>query len=114
MAGGINAKLAGEKLRTLRKKRGETAAEVASAVGVVESAILNYECGYRVPKDRVKSRLADHYGVSLEWLFFAGEAPQEEKPQSVRMTRKEIFRILEINFAQTDNGAMITLTFETR
>ena len=62
------------KLRELRKGSGKTASEVADAVGVVESAILNYENGLRAPRDDVKKRIADYYGVSVGALFF-GEAP---------------------------------------
>ena len=58
----------GEKLRTLRGNKTQT--EVANAVGVVPSAIVNYEQGLRVPNDQTKKRLADYFGVSVDDLFF--------------------------------------------
>ena len=58
----------GNKLRELRGDL--TAAEVAELVGTSVSAILMYEQGERVPRDIIKIRLADLYGVSVGSLFF--------------------------------------------
>ena len=58
----------GDKLRNLRGAKTQT--EVAKAVGIVPSAIANYEQGLRVPTDQIKKRLADYYGVSVDDLFF--------------------------------------------
>jgi len=109
-----SAKRSGEKLRALREERGETVSEVANAVGVVESSITNYESGYRVPKDSVKKRLADYYGVSLEWLFYGSE-PRQEEENAVRPAHaKTILRELEINLDETERGVKITILFKTR
>lgn len=64
----MNAKKVGRKLRELRGNL--TAAEVAELVGSSVSAILMYENGERVPRDNIKVRLADLYGVSVGSLFF--------------------------------------------
>ena len=58
----------GNKLRELRGDL--TAAEVAELVGTSVSAILMYEQGKRTPRDEIKVRLADLYGVSVGSLFF--------------------------------------------
>jgi len=29
-----------------------------------------YELGYRVPRDEIKMKLADYYGVTVQSLFF--------------------------------------------
>lgn len=58
----------GNKLRELRGDL--TATEVAELVGTSTSAILMYEQGERVPRDIIKIRLADLYGVSVGSLFF--------------------------------------------
>ena len=59
----------GERLRTLRA--GKTQEEVAKAVGVSAMAISQYEAGKRVPQDKVKIKLSDYYGESVEALFYA-------------------------------------------
>lgn len=60
-----------EKLYTLRKKRGETQAEVAESVGVSVSSYNFYETGQRVPSDEVKRRIAKHFNRTVQFLFFS-------------------------------------------
>lgn len=45
--------------------------EVAAAVGISLSALAMYELGERVPRDEVKVRLANYYGLSVQELFFS-------------------------------------------
>lgn len=65
----MNPKIMGKKLKELRGKRSVT--EVAKAVGVSHSSISMYEIGERVPRDDVKIKLANYFGVSVESIFFA-------------------------------------------
>ena len=58
--------------KRLLSLRGDTPRkEVAYSVGVSISALSNYENGLRVPNDRVKKRLADYYGKTVDEIFFA-------------------------------------------
>ena len=57
------------RLRELRN--GRSAKEVANACGISVSALAMYETGKRIPKDNIKIRLAQYYGISVEALFFA-------------------------------------------
>lgn len=59
-----------DKLKELRKKKGLSQLEVASAIGVLPSAISNYEKGIRVPKDSIKKKLSELYEVGIVELFF--------------------------------------------
>ncbi len=57
--------------RKLVELRGDkTRVEVAKAVGISISALTMYEIGERVPRDSIKVRLAQYYGVSVEELFY--------------------------------------------
>ena len=58
----------GQKLRKLRGDR--TTAEIAEKVGISESALKMYEHDERVPRDGIKVRLANLFGVSVGSLFF--------------------------------------------
>lgn len=58
----------GQKLRKLRGDR--TTTEVAEKVGISDSALKMYELDERVPRDGIKVRLAQFYGVSVGSLFF--------------------------------------------
>lgn len=54
----------------LIKARGDRTREnVADAVGVSVSAIGMYENGSRIPRDEIKVKLADFFGVSVQDLF---------------------------------------------
>ena len=65
------AKAIGERLRLLRgEKRME---EVSRACKISVSALGMYETGQRIPRDEIKVKLAQFYGVSIESLFFADE-----------------------------------------
>lgn len=60
-----------EKLYNLRKKRGETQAEVAKSVGVSISSYNFYETGQRNPSDEVKKRIAKHFDRTVQFIFFS-------------------------------------------
>ena len=60
----------GAKLRELRGSK--TQQEAAEGIGITKSALAMYERDERVPRDEVKVRIADYYGVSVLFLFFNG------------------------------------------
>ena len=58
----------GNKLRKLRGTRSQE--EIARAVNVSTSAIAMYENEERSPRDEIKVRLANHFGTSVQDIFF--------------------------------------------
>ena len=55
----------------LKKLRGEkTQQEAARGIGITKSALAMYERNERIPRDEVKVRIANYYGVSVGDLFF--------------------------------------------
>ena len=56
-----------EKLIQLRGNRSQE--EVAKALGISVSALSMYEQGNRIPRDEIKIRMAEYYGISIEALF---------------------------------------------
>lgn len=66
----MNKKNAGIKLKALRKKKKETLAEVAHAVGVTAQSIQAYEAGKKTPSDSVKIKLAEHFNRTVQFIFF--------------------------------------------
>ena len=61
----------GAKLRQLRGDK--TQLEAATDIGITKSALAMYERDERIPRDEVKKRIADYYGVSILFLFFNGD-----------------------------------------
>lgn len=69
MANGVPYKQhIGQKLLALRGRRSRE--EVAGFLEISVSALQMYENGRRVPRDNIKVRLADFYGVSVQSLFY--------------------------------------------
>lgn len=61
----------GARLRKLRTDRGETLRDVAKQIGISGQALNYYENGQRTPRDSVKIKLAQYYGMTVGELFFA-------------------------------------------
>lgn len=56
---------------TLLSLRGEkTREEVANALNIAVSTLAMYELGQRVPRDEIKLKIADYYGVDVQSIFF--------------------------------------------
>ena len=65
----------------LRRLRGDRSLRtVADAIGMAESSLNMYELGQRIPKDPVKFKLAQYYGVSVGSLFFGEEITLRDNP----------------------------------
>ena len=64
----------GRKLIELRKSKNESQNQAADAVNVSVSAMGMYEREERVPRDEIKIKLAEHYGVTVESLFYIRDA----------------------------------------
>jgi len=58
---------AGKRLRQLRGIR--TRYGVAREVGISYSALAFYENGQRTPAGRIKKKLADYYGIPVEFIW---------------------------------------------
>lgn len=57
-----------ERLRALRKERGETQVQVAEAIGIAEQHYQRFEGGVNLPNLENAWKLADHFGVSIDYL----------------------------------------------
>lgn len=68
----MNREIMAANLKLLRKRRNETQLDVAKAVGVSGGAYGMYETGERIPRDDVKAKLSDHFGVTVQAIFFGG------------------------------------------
>lgn len=57
-----------QRLRSLRKEKGYTQLQVSVYCDITEKAYQNYELMTREPKLEILMRIADLYGVSLDYL----------------------------------------------
>ena len=58
------------KIRARIVELGMSNRQVAEAIGISRSALANYECGIRIPRDEIKEVLARYYGMTVGALFF--------------------------------------------
>ena len=60
----------GSRIKGLRTERGESTEELAKSLGISCSAVGMYETGQRIPRDEIKIRIAEHFTVPVESIFF--------------------------------------------
>ena len=64
-----------QRLLELRTEHALSQAQIAEEVGVVVRAYQRYEYGQREPQLAVLIRMADFYGVSLDYLVGRSDVP---------------------------------------
>ena len=64
------------RLKQLRRERGLTQLQVATALGVVDRTLRKYEVGEIAPTLPVLIALADFFGVSLDYLAGRTDRPE--------------------------------------
>lgn len=57
-----------KRLKECRKERGLSQIEIATFCDITEKTYQNYELMTREPKISILIRIADYYGVSLDYL----------------------------------------------
>lgn len=66
----MNPKESGAKIKKLRESLGLTQTQLAEQIGVSVSSICQYESGDKIPRDKVKMRLAEVLGRTTNYIFF--------------------------------------------
>lgn len=61
-------KAVGKKLVDLRRERGLSQLEAAVGIGIDQTTLCCYETGRYCPKIDTAFKLANYYGVSIDWL----------------------------------------------
>lgn len=59
----------GEKLKQLREENGISQDDIAKLLNLHRGTISKYETGSLSADDDIKKRIADYFGVSLDWMF---------------------------------------------
>ncbi len=85
------------RLREMRKKAGLTMKEVGSAVGSAESTMSLYETGKRQPDFCTMKRIADYFGVTVDYLMRSEVEEILEKRSSEEQTLLRGYRNLSEN-----------------
>ena len=70
------------RLRQLRKDKHLTQAQVASRIGVTPSMVSSYETDIRLPSYDGKMRIADVFGVTVDYLL-SNDSNSKEKDRAL-------------------------------
>ena len=66
----------GERLRSLRLEHNMTQEELANCFGLHKTRISQYELGKRQADDEMKSKLANYFNVSLDYIMGKSDIKQ--------------------------------------
>lgn len=86
--------LLGKRLRRLRDLRGESAQDLARVVGCSRATIYHYEKGRVLPSFFDLQKIADHYGVSINY-FLGRESNDDQLTAEIRKARRELEKTRE-------------------
>ena len=90
-----------DKLQALRRERGLTQEELASALFVSRTAVSKWESGRGYPGIDSLRAIAKYFGVTVDGLIMGEEllsAAQNESAQRARRTRDLVFGLLDCSF----------------
>ena len=87
----------GRRLKNLRGHR--SGDEVAKELGISASSLRMYETNRRVPRDSVKMKMANYFGLTIQDLFYE---EQEVSGMGALLTRKEAAARLGITVMTLD------------
>lgn len=88
----------GSKLKTLRKGRKLTQQELADNLGITRCTVSNYEVGRRSPHISELKRLADFYGVGLDYFGVTST----DEVFDLLSRAKEVFQSPEVSKEKKD------------
>lgn len=84
--------ITGIRIREMRLEKNWTQKDLANKLGLKnETAIANYESGYSIPKDEVKSRMCEIFGCTMDYLMGTSEfKTNDEMLETYLKTQYEI------------------------
>lgn len=68
----------GNRIKTLRENAHLSQIDLAKILHIGNTTVSQYESGTRVPSDTIKLAIAQHFGVSLDYLM--GAIDEKRKP----------------------------------
>ena len=79
----------------LLQERGITAYKVSKDTGVTQSTLSDWKRGRSTPKTDNMKKIADYFGVTLDYLMTGKESSKEDKPELNARDRRDIAKDLD-------------------
>lgn len=82
-------------LRDLRSASGKTQEQVSEACGFSKIALVRYESGARVPRVDIARKLADYYGVTVDYILGHNATTDQSSDDPLSPLKQEILSKLD-------------------
>lgn len=98
-----------ERLRVLRASKNEKQDVVAEACDISRVALARYETGQRAPRVEIAARLADYYGVSVDYILGRDEKTEPLTDNRSQKRNEKIEEATKILQGMTDEEYAMAL-----
>lgn len=79
----------------LLQKYGLTAYKVSKETGITQSTLSDWKRGRSTPKTENMKKIADYFGVTVEYLMTGKEEPKEKVPELTARDERDIAKDLD-------------------
>ena len=93
-----------EVFEQLLQKHGISPYKVSKDTGVTQTSLSNWKTGKSTPTTKTLQRLADYFGVTLDYLMTGKEEPKEKSPELTARDEKDITKTLNKVMEQFENN----------
>ena len=83
-----------EVFEQLLQKHGVSPYKVSKDTGVTQTSLSNWKTGKSTPTTKTLQRLADYFGVTLDYLMTGKEEPKEKSPELTARDERDIAKDL--------------------
>lgn len=85
-------------------KFGATAYQVAKATGISTATLTNWKKGRYTPKQDKLQKIADYFGVTVEYLMTGKNEPKEKAPELTARDERDIAKDLDRIMGEIQKG----------
>ena len=91
-------------LKIVLKERGITAYKVAQDTGITTATLSSWKKGRYTPKREKLQKIADYFGVTVDYLMTGKEEPKEKKSELTARDERDIAKDLNSIMEKLRNG----------
>lgn len=96
----------------LLEKYGVTAYKVAKSTGISQTTFSNWKSGRSTPKTDALQKIADYFGVTIDYLMTGKETPEKKEPLLTPRDERDIAKDLNNIMEKLKNGEAGPASFE--
>lgn len=88
----------------LLQKYGVTSYKVSKDTGVTQTSLSNWKSGRSTPSVKTLQKIADYFGVTIEYLTTGEEEPEKKEAVLTTKDERDIAKRLESTLADLENS----------